>query len=163
MYQLVIITILISSSISFSPTGDINQADSSISYFKKSINILNRSAEPEFITDTSGSVPARRSNDETVSNDVTVIVGHNILLPCAVRNIGSYKILWLRVKDGDVLAYDNLLITQDPRFSLIQNSASESNLFIKNVRGNDAGEYACQLNTETLKAKFVNLIVLSKF
>jgi len=103
MYQLVIITILISSSISFSPTSDINQADSSISYFKKSINILNRSAEPV------------------------------------------------------------LLITQDPRFSLIQNSASESNLFIKNVRGNDAGEYACQLNTETLKAKFVSLIVLSKF
>ncbi len=161
MYQLIIITILIASSLSFSPISDSSQENRSIKYFKKTIDQLDRSSEPEFLVDTPGSVPSRRSNDETVSNDVTAIVSHNVLLPCAVRNIGSYKILWLRVKDGDVLAYDNLLITQDPRFSLIQNSASESNLFIKNVRESDAGEYACQLNTETLKAKFVNLVVLS--
>jgi len=161
MYQLIIITILIASSLSFSPISDSSQENRSIKYFKKTIDQLDRSSEPEFLVDTPGSVPSRRSNDETISNDVTAIVSHNVLLPCAVRNIGSYKILWLRVKDGDVLAYDNLLITQDPRFSLIQNSASESNLFIKNVRESDAGEYACQLNTETLKAKFVNLVVLS--
>lgn len=129
---------------------------------KKSVENIVTSSEPEFmIPDTPGSVPARRSNDalSNVSNNITSKLGHNALLPCSVRNIGSYKILWLRVRDGDVLAYDNMLITQDPRFSLIQNSASESNLFIKGVRIDDSGEYACQLNTKKSKTKFVNLVV----
>lgn len=129
---------------------------------KKDIN-SRYPAEPEFLVpDTPGSVPTRRSNDILLSNyNLTAKLGHNALLPCSVRNIGSYKILWLRVSDGDVLAYDNMLISQDSRFQLIQNTAAESNLFIKGVRLSDAGEYACQLNTQTSKTKFINLLVQS--
>lgn len=84
-----------------------------------------------------------------------------MVLPCAVRNIGSFKILWLRVKDGDVLAYDDMIITQDSRFSLTRKSVNESNLKIQNVKSIDSGEYACQINTQSLKAKLINLIIMS--
>jgi len=120
--------------------------------------------EPEFLIPDIPGAPSRRSNDILqTSYNLTAKIGQNALLPCSVRNIGSYKILWLRVTDGDVLAYDNMLITQDSRFQLIQNAASESNLFIKGVRLGDAGEYACQLNTKASKTKFLNLVVQSNF
>ena len=95
-------------------------------------------------------------------SNVTSILGHSALLTCAVRNLGSYNILWLRVKDGDVLAFDDMLITQDSRFRLVKKSNSESNLIIQAVRSKDAGEYACQINTHQVKSKFVNLIVFGK-
>ena len=137
-------------------------------YYKKTIDLAADIKEPEFetsfslVSESFSSIPVRRSNNVSPSNEIATIVGQNALLPCAVRNIGSFNILWLRVKDGDVLAYDKLLITQDQRFSLIHNNISESHLFIKGVKESDSGEYACQLNTESLKAKFINLVVLSK-
>ena len=95
-------------------------------------------------------------------SNVTTVLGHSAVLACAVRNLGSYNILWLRVKDGDVLAFDDMLITQDTRFRLVKKSHSESNLIIQGVRSKDAGEYACQINTHQVKSKFVNLIVFGK-
>jgi len=109
-----------------------------------------RETEPDF-----GSVIIGYSN-------VTSVLGHMAVLTCAVRNLGSYNILWLRVKDGDVLAFDDMLITQDNRFRLVKKSQSESNLIIESVRSKDAGEYACQINTHQVKSKFVNLIVFGK-
>lgn len=100
----------------------------------------------------------------TIQNTVnmSVMLGQNVILPCAVRNIASFKILWLRLKDGDVLAYDDMVITQDPRFSLIKKTLNESNLKIQSVKSTDSGEYACQINTQSLKAKLINLIIMSK-
>ena len=119
-------------------------------------SVFPRVTEPEF--DQSINYEKPRS----IVTNITAIIGHNAYLPCVVRNIGSYKILWLRISDGDVLAYDNMLISQDSRFSLIKNFPNESNLLIQNVNLKDSGQYACQINTQSLKAKFVNLMVLSK-
>ena len=105
---------------------------------------------------------ALKRNSNALTINVTAILGQSAFLPCAVRNLGTHNILWLRVKDGDVLAFDDMVITQDQRFKLIKKSANESNLLVQNVRLNDAGEYVCQINTESVKSKFVNLIILSK-
>ena len=99
---------------------------------------------------------------KTYAVNMSVMLGQNVVLPCAVRKIGSFKILWLRVKDGDVLAYDDMIITQDSRFSLNRKNLNESNLRIQSVKSTDSGEYACQINTQSLKAKLVNLIIMSK-
>ena len=106
---------------------------------------------------------AKYQTPNVISSNVTTVLGQNAMLSCVVRNLGSYNILWLRVNDGDVLAFDNMLITQDPRFKLAKKTTNESNLFIQGVRLSDAGEYACQINTQNVKSKFYNLIVLSKF
>jgi hypothetical protein len=105
--------------------------------------------------------PQRPPN--SILTNLTVILGQNALLSCTVRNLGSHNILWLRVKDGDVLAYDDMLITQDPRIRLIKKNQNESSLFIQGVKLNDAGEYACQINTQSVKSKFINLIILSNY
>ena len=133
--------------------------------------------EPEFdsynvLTQNSGSLttlegpiaPFTETTNSRVSNslNVSVMLGQNVVLPCAVRNIGSFKILWLRVRDGDVLAFDDMVISQDPRFSLSRKSVNESNLKIQSVKSSDSGEYACQINTQSLKAKLINLIIMSK-
>jgi hypothetical protein len=95
--------------------------------------------------------------------NVTAILGQSAFLPCAVRNLGTHNLLWLRVKDGDVLAYDDMLITQDQRFKLIKKASNESNLLLQNVKLSDSGEYVCQINTDSVKSKSVNLIILSEF
>jgi hypothetical protein len=104
----------------------------------------------------------RTSDLKVKITNMTAILGQNALLSCRVRNIGSYQILWLRVRDGDVLALDNMIVTQDSRFSIIRNSVNESNLFIQGIRLSDSGEYACQLNTHMPKFKLINLAILCK-
>lgn len=103
-------------------------------------------------------------NSQRSSNTlyINVILGQDVVLPCTVKNLGSYNILWLRLKDGDVLAYDNITVTQDSRFKLTKKTENESNLMIQEVKLSDSGEYACQINTQNVKSRIVNLIVLSK-
>lgn len=104
--------------------------------------------------------PISRPPNSLLTN-VTVVLGQNALLSCAVKNLGSHNILWLRVRDGDVLAYDDMLISQDPRIRLLKKTNNESSLFIQNVKLSDSGEYACQINTHSVKSKFINLIILT--
>ena len=132
-----------------------------------------KEVEPDFDYGASvGSLPSSKSSSEysfgkqqqqsSRLSNVTAVYGHTAMLTCAVRNLGSYNILWLRLRDGDVLAFDDMLITQDTRFRLVKKTPSESNLFIQGVRTTDAGEYACQINTQPVKSKFINLVVFSK-
>jgi hypothetical protein len=108
-----------------------------------------------------GAAASSRNSKYAFTVNITAILGHNILLPCAVRNLGVHNILWLRVRDGDVLAFDDMLITLDQRFKLIRKNSNESNLMIEGVKLSDSGEYACQINTPNVKSKFINLIILS--
>jgi hypothetical protein len=93
---------------------------------------------------------------------ITSLLGQDVVLPCSVKNLGLYNTLWLRLKDGDVLAYDNMTVTQDNRFRLIKKTDTESNLMIKEAKLSDSGEYACQINTQSVKSRIVSLMVLSK-
>ncbi|CAF0723143.1 unnamed protein product [Brachionus calyciflorus] len=91
---------------------------------------------------------------------ISVILGQDVVLPCSVKNLGLYNILWLRLKDGDVLAYDNITVTQDSRFKLTKKTEYESNLMIQETKLSDTGEYACQINTQNVKSRIINLMVL---
>ncbi len=129
-----------------------------------SYDIANQKSHYDMSSSSAGipSVFPQRPPNSILTN-LTVILGQNALLSCTVRNLGSHNILWLRVKDGDVLAYDDMLITQDPRIRLIKKNQNESSLFIQGVKLSDSGEYACQINTQFVKSKFINLIILSNF
>lgn len=129
-----------------------------------SYDIANQKSHYDMSSSSAGLPPVfpQRPPNSILTN-LTVILGQNALLSCTVRNLGSHNILWLRVKDGDVLAYDDMLITQDPRIRLIKKNQNESSLFIQGVKLSDSGEYACQINTQYVKSKFINLIILSNF
>jgi hypothetical protein len=124
-------------------------------------SLITNNYNDQFIANQETIAALRKASSSAIIN-VTAILGQSAFLPCVVRNIGTYNILWLRVRDGDVLAFDDMLITQDPRFKLIKKSRNESNLLIQNVKLNDVGEYLCQINTEKTKSKTVHLNILSK-
>ncbi|CAG9807795.1 unnamed protein product [Chironomus riparius] len=67
------------------------------------------------------------------------VVGDTIVLPCKVKNLGSYVLLWRR--GAAVLTAQNLMVTRDARFKMIDGY----NLQISNVRVTDAGDYVCQI------------------
>jgi len=67
------------------------------------------------------------------------VVGDTIVLPCKVKNLGSYVLLWRR--GAAVLTAQNLMVTRDARFKIIDGY----NLQISNVRISDAGDYVCQI------------------
>ena len=67
------------------------------------------------------------------------MVGDTIVLPCKVKNLGSYVLLWRR--GAAVLTAQNLMVTRDARFKIIDGY----NLQISNVRITDAGDYVCQI------------------
>lgn len=135
---------------------------------KTSSLISSNSDDPDFDFHTTTSVINHannlsnlNTNRNTQQSQVTAILGQSVVLPCAVRNLGVYNILWLRLKDGDVLAYDNMTITQDQRFSFAKKTVNESNILIERVKLSDSGEYACQINTQNVKSRIINLVVLS--
>jgi hypothetical protein len=105
--------------------------------------------------------PEQPKKAHLIQMNITAVVGQEAVLPCSVRNLGSHHILWLRVRDGDVLAFDEMMITQEPRFRVEKKTPTQSNLVISNIQPRDAGEYACQINTNSVKSKFINLIILS--
>ncbi|EDS44576.1 conserved hypothetical protein [Culex quinquefasciatus] len=67
------------------------------------------------------------------------IIGDSIELPCKVKDLGSYVLLWRR--GTSVLTAANLMVTRDARFKLIEGY----NLQIANVKIQDAGDYICQI------------------
>lgn len=112
-------------------------------------------------SDQESKSPEQLKKAHLVQMNITAVVGQEAVLPCSVRNLGSHHILWLRVRDGDVLAFDEMMITQEPRFRVEKKTPTQSNLVISNIQPRDAGEYACQINTNSVKSKFMNLIILS--
>lgn len=126
----------------------------------------NRATEPEFELNSvlqASSISNIFDNYQRTPNVeyINAILGQDVVLPCKVKNLGSHNILWLRLKDGDVIAYDNMTVTQDHRFMLEKRFESESNLIIREVKLSDSGDYACQINTPNLKSKIINLMILS--
>jgi hypothetical protein len=136
------------------------------SYFQDHIrnsDSISSSDSPTFIDshlDPNNKKISQQNKNQKVIVNITTIIGQAATLPCQVKNLGIYQMLWLRIKDGDVIAFDNMLITQDSRFS-IDKTTNESKLILKDVRLSDAGEYACQINTVPFKIKLFQLIILS--
>lgn len=70
------------------------------------------------------------------------VVGDTITLPCMVRNLGSYVLLWRRGQA--VLTANSLMVTRDSRFKLIDGF----NLQMSKLNIQDAGDYVCQIGDQ---------------
>uniref|UniRef100_A0A182PI98 Ig-like domain-containing protein n=1 Tax=Anopheles epiroticus TaxID=199890 RepID=A0A182PI98_9DIPT len=85
------------------------------------------------------------------------IIGDSIELPCKVKDLGSYVLLWRR--GTSVLTAANLMVTRDPRFKLVEGY----NLQIANVKIQDAGDYICQIGDNESRDQVHTLEILGKY
>lgn len=82
------------------------------------------------------------------------IVGDSVILPCKVKNLGSYILLWRR--SAAVLTAANLMVTRDTRLKMVDGY----NLQISNVTVSDAGDYVCQIGDQEPRDQVHTLEIL---
>lgn len=97
------------------------------------------------------------SFDEPITN-VTAIVGETVTLPCSVKDLQDYTVMWLdhRMK---TLTLATRRIIADERITIERPDIGDWNLFIHGVELPDAGKYMCQVNTAPIKIKYIILTV----
>ncbi|XP_048254393.1 hemicentin-2-like [Haliotis rufescens] len=95
------------------------------------------------------------------SENLTVIAGTTAVLPCGVKNLGSYQVVWTGGKNQSLLTYRSRRTTEDKRFRIDKPYHKDWNLHIENVNVDDEGLYTCQVNTNRRLSRFVFLTVQS--
>ncbi|CAG9855186.1 unnamed protein product [Phyllotreta striolata] len=94
-----------------------------------------------------------------VSN-LTVAVGREAVLNCAVDNLSPYKVAWLKVDTQTILTIYNHVITKNNRIGVSNSERNIWHLHIKDVRESDQGWYMCQINTDPMKSQVGFLTVV---
>ncbi|KAH9500697.1 hypothetical protein Btru_076293 [Bulinus truncatus] len=94
-------------------------------------------------------------------HNVTVIEGHEAILPCVVNNIGRHqvKVVWLD-KWKTVLTLNENRIIDDDRFKVDLPRDGQWNLHFDKVKYGDQGMFTCQINTEPAMSQTVALSVI---
>lgn len=82
------------------------------------------------------------------------VVGDTIILPCKVKNLGSYILLWRR--SAAVLTAANLMVSRDARLKMVDGY----NLQISDVKISDAGDYVCQIGDQEPRDQIHTLEIL---
>ncbi|XP_046574373.1 hemicentin-1-like [Haliotis rubra] len=98
---------------------------------------------------------------EQPSENLTVIAGTTAVLPCGVKNLGSYQVVWTGGKEQKLLTYRSRRTTKDKRFRIDKPYHKDWNLHIENVNVDDEGLYTCQVNTNRRLSRYVYLTVQS--
>ncbi|KAK0075803.1 hypothetical protein PV325_006368, partial [Microctonus aethiopoides] len=117
----------------------------------------------------------------------TAAIGREAVFSCYVRNIGKYKVGWLRASDQTVLSLNTRIVTHNTRIAVSYEaggcsstpgipmgiySVSGSNqvmdegvnctwrLHIRHLKKSDEGCYMCQINTDPMIAELGCLDIL---
>ncbi|KAI3384415.1 hypothetical protein SNEBB_007198 [Seison nebaliae] len=88
---------------------------------------------------------------------INASIGSEVTLPCRLRNMGSFKITWLKMDHGsNILTYDTSRIIDDYRYRILSDykyneitkeTVTVRDLQVKNIKADDVGIYVCQVNT----------------
>ncbi|XP_076176741.1 lachesin isoform X1 [Ptiloglossa arizonensis] len=111
---------------------------------------------------TNPTLPDLPSFTKPIGN-VTAAIGKEAVLPCTIRNLGNYKVGWLRMEDQTILSMGQRTVTHSPRYLVTLENAKAKNqsqskdeeeatsrLHIRQLREADRGCYMCQLNTKPM-------------
>ena len=83
-------------------------------------------------------------------NNITVTAGRSAQLTCKVKDLGNYKVAWVRVDTQTILTIHHNIITRNQRISLSHHDHKIWRLHINNVQESDRGWYMCQINTDPM-------------
>ncbi|XP_055549938.1 lachesin [Wyeomyia smithii] len=97
-------------------------------------------------------VPAEPEPEfEGTIQNVTFPAGREAVLTCSVKNLGRYKVGWLRASDQMVLALEGRVVTHNSRVSVVHEDKRTWRLRIRQLRESDRGCYMCQINASPMK------------
>ncbi|BFZ01266.1 hypothetical protein BsWGS_04306 [Bradybaena similaris] len=97
------------------------------------------------------------SFDSPMAN-VTFKEMETAILPCSVKFLGRHQVVWTD-QWSTLLTYEDRRIIDDERLSVERPFTKDWNLHIRDVKYKDQGLYNCQINTNPVKIKTVNLKV----
>ncbi|KFB53075.1 AGAP003235-PA-like protein [Anopheles sinensis] len=86
----------------------------------------------------------------TIQN-ISSPTGREAILTCSVKNLGRYKVGWLRASDQTVLALQGRVVTHNSRITVLHEDFRTWRLRIKQLRESDRGCYMCQINASPMK------------
>ncbi|KAG7210532.1 hypothetical protein KM043_012052 [Ampulex compressa] len=83
----------------------------------------------------------------------TVPLGRDATFTCLVKNLGGYRIGWVKADTKAIQAIHEHVITHNKRVSVSHSDHTAWNLHIKGVQRDDEGLYMCQINTDPMKSQ----------
>ncbi|XP_046477409.1 limbic system-associated membrane protein isoform X1 [Neodiprion pinetum] len=92
-------------------------------------------------------------NFKELITNVTAPVGREAILACIVKDLGVYKVAWLRVDTQTILTIAGHVITKNHRIDVKHSDHLNWYLHIREVRETDRGWYMCQINTDPMKSQ----------
>ncbi|KAK7087010.1 hypothetical protein SK128_000618, partial [Halocaridina rubra] len=93
------------------------------------------------------------------TTEVTIRAGQAATLTCIVKQLGDRQVSWIRVRDLHVLSSGQVAFSSDSRVSVAHQDDSWI-MTIKYTQPRDAGQYACQVNTQPRMTTTYNLTVI---
>ncbi len=83
----------------------------------------------------------------------TVRAGNDVILSCQVKNLGSYKVAWVRIDTQTILTIHHNIITRNQRVSLSHHDREIWRLHLERAQETDRGWYMCQVNTDPMRSQ----------
>ncbi|XP_041970894.1 lachesin-like [Aricia agestis] len=93
--------------------------------------------------------------------NVTAPLAREAVLACAVHNLSSYKVAWLRVDTQTILTIHTHVISRSRRVGVTHTDHRVWFLHIRELRETDRGWYMCQINTDPMKSQlgYLDIVV----
>jgi len=93
-------------------------------------------------------------------SNVTISQGRDASFACSVRNLGGFKVAWIKSDTKAILAIHNHVITNNQRMDVTHNDKDTWTLTLKNVQTDDRGPYMCQVNSTPVRKQIAHLQVV---
>jgi len=97
----------------------------------------------------------------TAIKNISAPIERDVTFTCNVKNIGQFKVGWVKADTKAIQAIGDQIITHNQRVSVTGDFVTTFNLHIKEVAMDDGGNYMCQINTDpmTYQSAWLNVMV----
>ncbi|KAI5696530.1 hypothetical protein M8J75_014119 [Diaphorina citri] len=97
------------------------------------------------------------------SSNVSVALGREAILDCPIRNLGRYRVGWMRADDQTILTLHTRVVTHSTRVSINHDQNTHSwRLHIRGIKASDEGCYMCQINYRVMMKHLACIDVLGE-